>query len=160
MQRLPGTGSITDHYLTSYKRAMMAIITAQFGRKSIDGGRDAVKRLMEQGGEIERGRPASAGCAHAVCLWGGRGAHDAAGAAEFPAARRACFARFAATRRVMCKEAPDFKKIQALASGELLEEGEGSGSGKHTDRSASKQSRKVEGGVQGEFLISAGRLAD
>ncbi|KAL6766611.1 hypothetical protein ACKKBG_A36690 [Auxenochlorella protothecoides x Auxenochlorella symbiontica] len=50
VHRMPGTGSLRDHYLTSYQRSMMAVLAAQFGRKSIMGGKDGVRNLTQTAG--------------------------------------------------------------------------------------------------------------
>ena len=52
LRRSPG-GSVRDHYLTSYQRAMAAVVAAQFGAKAIDGNR-ADRLLPLAGDEGER----------------------------------------------------------------------------------------------------------
>ena len=47
LRRSPG-GSIRDHYLTSYQRAVVAVVAAQFGAKSLGlGGKEGVMALSE-----------------------------------------------------------------------------------------------------------------
>lgn len=47
---LPAAGSIRDHFLTQYQKAMVAVVTAQFGRKSYHDGKTGVLSLAQEHG--------------------------------------------------------------------------------------------------------------
>ncbi|PSC73217.1 DEAD-box ATP-dependent RNA helicase 50 isoform A [Micractinium conductrix] len=48
----PGGGSIRDHLLTSYQKALSAVVAAQFGTKSVRQGREGALSLAQQQGAI------------------------------------------------------------------------------------------------------------
>ena len=50
-----GWGTIRDHMLTSYQKAMVAVVQAQFGAKSFHNGKDGVIALADQLGRSEGG---------------------------------------------------------------------------------------------------------
>ena len=50
--RAPHAGaSVKDHLLTQYQKALMAVVAAQFGKKSVSGGKDGVLSMAQQKGE-------------------------------------------------------------------------------------------------------------
>lgn len=49
-QNFRAAGSVKDHFLTSYERSMMAVLAAQFGRKSLMGGKRGVIDLTKSKG--------------------------------------------------------------------------------------------------------------
>ncbi|GAB4817725.1 hypothetical protein N2152v2_004771 [Parachlorella kessleri] len=49
-QGVPGGGSVRDHLLTSYQKAMVAVVQAQFGMKSFQDGKDGVLSLAAEQG--------------------------------------------------------------------------------------------------------------
>eukprot|EP00887_Chlorella_sp_A99_P005583 scaffold1.g5583.t1 len=51
--KLPGAGSVRDHLLTSYQRALTAVLAAQFGSKMVDGGREGALQLAQEAGTRE-----------------------------------------------------------------------------------------------------------
>jgi len=51
IRRTPG-GSLKDHYLTSYERAVVAVLAAQFGKKSFDvGATEGARSVAESAGQ-------------------------------------------------------------------------------------------------------------
>lgn len=46
-RKLPGAGSVSDHMLTSYQRAMMAVLAVQFSSKMVDGGKEGALALAQ-----------------------------------------------------------------------------------------------------------------
>ena len=48
---LPAGASVKDHLLTQYQKALMAVVAAQFGKKSVSGGKDGVLSMAQQKGE-------------------------------------------------------------------------------------------------------------
>jgi Lipase (class 3) len=53
LRRSPG-GSVKDHYLSSYERAVVAVLAAQFGRKSFDpGSKEGARALAHSAGRVK-----------------------------------------------------------------------------------------------------------
>ncbi|KAL6766612.1 hypothetical protein ACKKBG_A36695 [Auxenochlorella protothecoides x Auxenochlorella symbiontica] len=50
VHRAPGGGSLASHFLTSYQKSLVAVLAAQFGRKSLVGGKQAVFMLTSTAG--------------------------------------------------------------------------------------------------------------
>ncbi len=66
----PAGASVRDHLLTSYQKAVVAVVAAQFGRKSLHRGREGVLDLAQQKGACGSGwGPGGVG----VGGWGGVG---------------------------------------------------------------------------------------